>query len=68
MFYLVVRRVDKNFINDLEETRNVFHLAMHHAFCVRIIGPHCLSYRFHTTDVRIRSFQDVFQLCKLEVA
>lgn len=63
--YLVIRRVDENFVHDLEKARNIFDFAMYHALALRIIRPHQLGDGLHAPDVRIRSFENVLKLSQL---
>lgn len=65
MSNLVIGRVDEDFINNLEESRDVLDLAMDHALVVGIISPHCLGDGFYTSNVGIGSLENVLQLGKL---
>ena len=63
--YLVIGRVDKNFVHDLEKARNILDFTMYNTFVLRVVRPHQLSDGLHAPDVRIRSFKNVFELGQL---
>jgi hypothetical protein len=62
---LIIRRVDENFIHDLEKARNILDFTMYHALALGIVCPHQLGDSLHTPDVRIRSFENVLELSQL---
>lgn len=49
--YLVIGRIDKNFIDYLEEAWNVLDVPLNHAFRVRVIRPNVLRHGLHATNV-----------------
>lgn len=49
--HLVIRSVDEDFINDLEEAGNEFHFSINHSLSVRIESPHGLGDTFDTPNV-----------------
>jgi len=57
--YLVIRRIDKNFIDYLEEARNVFDVPLNHVFCIRVIRPDAVRYGLYATNVRVWAFEDI---------
>jgi hypothetical protein len=58
--YLVIRRIDKNLINYLEEARNVLDVPLNHTFRIRVIRPDVLRYGLNATNVRVWAFENVF--------
>ena len=63
--YLVIRRVDEDFVDNLEEAGYVLDGAMDHALLLCIVGPHGLLNRLHAANVRVWTLQDMLQLSEL---
>lgn len=64
--YLIIGGIHQYLINNLEETWNVSDVAVDHPLRVRIISPHRLCDVLNASNVRIWSFQYMFQLCELK--
>lgn len=64
--HLIISRIDQNLIYNLEETRDVLHIAKDHTFRVRVVGPYVLGDSFDGADVGIGTFEDVFELGELQ--
>jgi hypothetical protein len=63
---LVVSSIDKNLVENLEETRNEGNLPVDHALRLGVIHPHGLLVSLDTADVCIWSSEYVFQLRELK--
>lgn len=63
---LVISCVDQNFVDNLEETRDIFNLSVHHTFGIRVKRPHGLGDSLYAANVRIGSLEDMLDLRKLQ--
>ena len=63
---LVISCVDQNLIDNLEETRDIFNLSVHHTFGIRVKRPHGLGDSLYAANVRIGSLEDMLDLRKLQ--
>ena len=62
---LIIGSIDENFVYDLEKARHVFDFSMDHPFGIRIVGPKSLRDSLNASNVWIRSFKNMLQLCEL---
>jgi hypothetical protein len=63
--YLVVGGINKNFVHNLEEAGHITDVAMHHSLSLRIENPKRSGDGLNTSNIRIRSLEDVFELREL---
>lgn len=58
----MVRGINDNFVYNLEESRDIFHLPVGHPLLFGVVCPHYLTYEFDASYVHIRTFQDMLEL------
>ena len=58
----MVRGIDKNFIDNLEESRDIFHLPVGHPLLFRVVRPHGLAHKFDASYIHIGTLQDMLKL------
>ena len=63
--HLIVSGVHENLIDNLKKSWDVGDLLVHHALVHRVPHPHGSGNLLDTADVRIGSFEDMFQLREL---
>lgn len=62
---LVVRRIDKDFVEDLVQPRYEADLPCLHGVQFGVVDPHLLLATLHRANVGIRPLDNVFQLSEL---
>lgn len=58
----MVGSVDENFVDNLEESWDVFNLPVHHPLLFRVVRPHNLAEEFDASYVHVWTLQDVLKL------
>lgn len=54
--------IDENFVDNFEESRDIFDLSVDHPLLLRVVRPHNLTHKFDASYVHIRALQDMLKL------
>ena len=52
----MVRSINENFVDDLEKSRDILDLPVHHPLLFRVVCPHDLAREFDTPYVHVWAF------------